>query len=341
MTDDTQTEALLPSRETLMAQAQVFASAWAIAGSRFDSGDGMEVAEQEKAILADMTRRLHARTAELEAQLEAIGAGGVSGPLMGQPQAMPDLTALTERGAKAWAGVDAQGLREGRWYMVTHDGVATLCEDRRDAEKEAKDADMAWPHSGPHRAVQLVEASTAGFTAADMATASAQGFRDGGASPSANAGEPSGHIKEPYALAEIKAKIASNDYSAEMLLQHAMLLLDSASLAAEQQAAPKAAPPAFWHVMSKEHGEAFLHTAEGAEHSRQKGHTVTALYTAPTPPTQAQAGAVPLTVSQIREWWASENGLEDCEMCKITDFLRVVRAVEEKHGIKGGLHGAK
>ena len=99
-----------------------------------------------------------------------------------------DLSNLTERGAKAWAGVDAQGLREGRWYMVTHDGVATLCEDRRDAEKEAKDADMAWPHSGPHRAVQLVEASTAGFTAADMATAEARGFRDGAAS--AMAGEP-------------------------------------------------------------------------------------------------------------------------------------------------------
>ena len=122
------------------------------------------------------------------AELEAIGAGGVSGPLIGQPQAMPDLTALTERGAKAWTGVDAQALREGRWYMVTHDGVATLCEDRRDAEKEAKDADMAWPHSGPHRAVQLVEASTAGFTAADMATAEARGFRDGAAS--AMAGEP-------------------------------------------------------------------------------------------------------------------------------------------------------
>ena len=58
-------------------------------------------------------RRQHARIAELEAQLEAIGAGGVSGPLMGQPQAMPDLSALTERGAKAWAGVDAQGLRDG------------------------------------------------------------------------------------------------------------------------------------------------------------------------------------------------------------------------------------
>ena len=121
-------------------------------------------------------RTQHARITDLEAQLEAIGAGGVSGPLIGQPQAMPDLSQLTERGAKAWAGVDAQGLREGRWYMVTHDGVATLCEDRRDAEKEAKDADMAWPHSGPHRAVQLVEASMAGYTAADMATASAQWF---------------------------------------------------------------------------------------------------------------------------------------------------------------------
>ena len=135
-------------------------------------------------------RRQHTRIAELEAQLESIRAGGVNSPLMGQPQAMPDLTALTERGAKAWAGVDAQALREGRWYMVTHDGVAALCEDRRDAEKEAKDADMAWPHSGPHRAVQLVEASTAGFTAADMATASAQGFRDGVASLAASAGGP-------------------------------------------------------------------------------------------------------------------------------------------------------
>ena len=80
-------------------------------------------------------RRQHARIAELEAQR----AGGVSGPLMGKPQEMPDLTTLTERGAKAWAGVDAQGLREG-------------------------------------------------FTAADMATASAQGFRDGVASVAASAG---------------------------------------------------------------------------------------------------------------------------------------------------------
>ena len=58
-------------------------------------------------------RRQHTRIVELEAQLEAVGAGGVSGPLMGQPQAMPDLSQLTERGAVAWAGVDAQALRDG------------------------------------------------------------------------------------------------------------------------------------------------------------------------------------------------------------------------------------
>ena len=39
--------------------------------------------------------------------------------------------------------------------------------------------------------------------------------------------QPEDHIKNHYTLAEIKTKIASNDYNAEMLLQHAMRLLDS------------------------------------------------------------------------------------------------------------------
>lgn len=65
-----------------------------------------------------------------------------------------------------------------RWYMVTKDGAATLCVDREDAEHEAKINDAAWPNNGPHRAVQLVEA---GFEAHDMASAAAQGYRDGAA----------------------------------------------------------------------------------------------------------------------------------------------------------------
>lgn len=66
----------------------------------------------------------------------------------------------------------------GRWYMVNKDGMATLCTDRADAEKEAADAQSVWPHMGPHRAVQLVEAS---FEAADIATAAADGFRSAAA----------------------------------------------------------------------------------------------------------------------------------------------------------------
>lgn len=82
----------------------------------------------------------------------SLAVSAESGPLMGQPQEMPDLSALTERGAKAWAGVDARELREG-------------------------------------------------FTAADMATASAQGFRDGVASLAASAGsEPVAVVGSNFAL---------------------------------------------------------------------------------------------------------------------------------------------
>lgn len=42
----------------------------------------------------------------------------------------------------------------------------------------------------------------------------------------------------------------------------------------------------------------------------------------------------PLTTKEIREWWASENGFEDCNMSKLDDFEQVVRAIESKHGIK-------
>ena len=45
-----------------------------------------------------------------------------------------------------------------RWYMLSKDGMATLCADKADAEQEAIDAQAAWPGMGPHRAVQLVEA---------------------------------------------------------------------------------------------------------------------------------------------------------------------------------------
>ena len=73
-------------------------------------------------------------------------------------------------------GHEMTAAENGNWYMVNRDGMATLCTDRADAEKEAADAQSVWPHMGPHRAVRLVEAS---FEAADIATTAADGFRAG------------------------------------------------------------------------------------------------------------------------------------------------------------------
>lgn len=56
------------------------------------------------------------------------------------------------------------------------------------------------------------------------------------------------------------------------------------------------------------------------------------LATAPPPP---QAERVPMTDAEIREWWASENGLEDCDLYKLDDFTKVVRAFEAHHHIGG------
>ena len=47
-----------------------------------------------------------------------------------------------------------------RWYCVNNMGMATLCADQADAEMTASDCNIQWPRQSPHRAVQLVEAST-------------------------------------------------------------------------------------------------------------------------------------------------------------------------------------
>ena len=43
--------------DAVMEQAQVFASAWSLVGGRFDFGNGLETAEQEKAALRAMLTR--------------------------------------------------------------------------------------------------------------------------------------------------------------------------------------------------------------------------------------------------------------------------------------------
>lgn len=48
---------------------------------------------------------------------------------------------------------------------------------------------------------------------------------------------------------------------------------------------------------------------------------------------QPEAVRAALTDAEIRKWWARDNGLEDCDLAKLDDFVQVVRAVEAAHGI--------
>lgn len=59
------------------------------------------------------------------------------------------------------------------------------------------------------------------------------------------------------------------------------------------------------------------------------------LYTTPQP-TQAQAGAVPLTDEQIRE---AIKAFKVSENLMGVNHIHVARAIERAHGIKGGQHG--
>lgn len=67
-----------------------------------------------------------------------------------------DMATAASEGFRAGQG-SVPTVADGRWYMVTQDGAATLCVDRADAEAEARKADREWPRNGPHRAVRLVE----------------------------------------------------------------------------------------------------------------------------------------------------------------------------------------
>ena len=70
MEQPTQAEAL-PDIKTVMAQVQVFASAWSLVGGRFDNGTCLAVAEQENEILADMIRRLFTKLESLRGSQQA------------------------------------------------------------------------------------------------------------------------------------------------------------------------------------------------------------------------------------------------------------------------------
>lgn len=63
------------------------------------------------------------------------------------------------------------------------------------------------------------------------------------------------------------------------------------------------------------------------------------LYTTPQP-TQAQAGAVPLTREQVKAICV-ESGYETATLQERADFINGIRHAERHHGIKGDQHGTE
>ena len=55
----------MKTTDEIMAQAQVFASAWGLVGSRFDSGNGLDNANEQKAVLRSLVEALAKERAEL------------------------------------------------------------------------------------------------------------------------------------------------------------------------------------------------------------------------------------------------------------------------------------
>lgn len=101
MTDNTQPEAVMQLAD-------------AYADASFDQGLHKrtldDAPENARSVLAAAVRRQHARIAELEAQLESIGAGGVSGPLMDRTDSK-ESEAFEAFVRKRWGGSDRGELR--------------------------------------------------------------------------------------------------------------------------------------------------------------------------------------------------------------------------------------
>jgi hypothetical protein len=110
--------------DSVMEQAQVFASAWALVGSRFDSGNEMENAEEQKKALRAMLSTPPAATVEDNSQNWA----GMDGTTAWH---------LIDRHANGWADI---GKMMGEWLAANSTPPAAQQEPVADEAKAAKAA---------------------------------------------------------------------------------------------------------------------------------------------------------------------------------------------------------
>ena len=93
---------------------------------------------------------------QLAAAVAAARISALCDTLLNRPARNAGLE--SEYAAEAAAKAETAAPVAGRWYFVTSDGAATLCDDEADARESAAEADIAFPRMAPHRAVQLVPA---------------------------------------------------------------------------------------------------------------------------------------------------------------------------------------
>ena len=97
---------------------------------QYDHGDPAAHGNAWKAAVCTELRRQHARIAELESELEAVGAGGVSGPLVGI--AAPPTAPATQQGVAYAALPDERAAFEARFPVpggVHWDGTEYVVKD--------------------------------------------------------------------------------------------------------------------------------------------------------------------------------------------------------------------
>ena len=131
--------------DEIMAQAQVFASSWALVGSRFDSGDEMDRASGEKACLYGMVEALTKERDELRLQID-IQAGSI--------EAVQDFNQRLAEERDAWRVV-CDFAFEQRDALAAKNKECVRClgealQDRADLAAAAKLAIAAMSYTHPN-----------------------------------------------------------------------------------------------------------------------------------------------------------------------------------------------
>ena len=121
--------------DQVMEQAQVFASAWALVGGRFDSGNALEDAEEAKSELRTLVRSL----ADLAAETVRPAAAPQAEP---QPEREPERKPLTDAQieklreqtfstSNPFCPCDSKTMRKAVWAAERAHGIGTKGGDKR------------------------------------------------------------------------------------------------------------------------------------------------------------------------------------------------------------------